>query len=289
MVCARPERRPWIRRSLLCLLASVLTLTPGIAAAQQSTSHVSHPSGVVHPAPAPLTPPARANVPGFTPRAGVAAPRWPIWSINARRLAIAPGMARGVQSADMLSAQDPLQLDLRAPIFFSPFFFDGAFPGGFGYEGSVSRLGGMPLGFGLWPACDSAGTPGVFWTVGPCFGLGDYSAESAAATGSEYPLGTAPPSTYLLPLIFPEEPAGPSAQQNPSAPAPAPTMVLYMADGTTISAKDWWVAHGRLQYITDTGATGSADLSQFDVEQTIKQNETRGLDFHMRFTAPSDR
>jgi hypothetical protein len=31
------------------------------------------------------------------------------------------------------------------------------------------------------------------------------------------------------------------------------------------------------------------DLSKLDLEQTIKQNETRGLEFHLKFTPPSDR
>ncbi len=131
--------------------------------------------------------------------------------------------------------------------------------------------------------------PGVFWTVGPCFGIGDYPTESEA-TQNEYLPGTTPPSTYFLPLFFAETPeSGPAPQQNAGAPAPAPTMLLYLTDGSTIAASDWWVTLGRLQYITTSGTKGSMDLSQLDLEQTIKQNETRGLQFHLRFTPPSER
>lgn len=188
--------------------------------------------------------------------------------------------------------QDSLGAIFETPSFFEPFFFSAPFPGSFGYAGSVSQLGGMPLGFGLWPACDSAGMPGVFWTVGPCFGEGTYSQELTAGLSNEYLLGTAPPPAYIMPLTFLVE-TGPApgqvAEQNPSAPTPPPTMLLYLTDGRTIAAADWWVAHGRLQYVTDAGTTGSVDLSQLDLEQTIKQNQTRGLEFHLKFTPPSDR
>jgi hypothetical protein len=66
-------------------------------------------------------------------------------------------------------------------------------------------------------------------------------------------------------------------------------MILYLTDGRTVTATDWWVVHGRLHYITDSGEIVTADLSELDLEQTIKQNQKRGLEFHLKFVAPSDR
>jgi len=293
MACSAPNTWRSTRRSLLLSTAAALALTPGTAVAQQSASHPAsaprHPVvivGAAHPVAAAM-PRARVATPLTTPRTGVR-PRWPASTV---RNADVPPVARDVQPARDFPERDSFQPIFETPAFFQPFFFSAPFAGGFGFAGSVSRFDGMPMGFGLWPACDSAGTPGVFATVGPCFGIGSYSEELAPSVGSEYPLGAAPPSGSVFPLIFLATPpvSGPPAAQNPGAPAPAPTMLLYLTGGKTIAAADWWVTRGRLQYVTDSGVQGSMELSQLDLEQTIKQNETRGLQFHLKFTPPSER
>ena len=276
----------WIRRSLFWLSAAVLGLMPATARAQENAVHPPHgagASGGTHPRAAFAMPRVRPIVPVATPRA-VPVARMPRWPANARRFAGAPRIQMGVQPVDVLREPNPARPAIPTPIFFRPFSFGVFFPGGFDNAGYFSESGEVPLGFGLWPACDSANTPGVFWTVGPCFGLGDFSAESTVAAAN------ANPSSTYLPLFFSEEPgSGAAARQNPGPPAPAPAMVLYLTDGSRIAASDWWVARGRLQYITTSGTTGSTDISQLDLEQTIKQNEKRGLDFHLRFTPPSER
>ena len=274
-------------RLLQSTCAAVLALAPLTIQAQQTAGHsattAAHPRPIVM-----MTPPTRPAVP-VTMRQAAPLMRLPP---TAGRFASAPRAFRGDQLATirLVPLRDSFAPSLRAPVFFRPFFFGAPFAGGFGYPGSVSQPGGMPLGFGLWPACDSAGTPGVFWSVGPCFGIGDYSAESAASAGNEYPAGAALSSANLFPILFVEEqPSGAAAERNPSAPGPTPTMVLYFTNGTSVPATDWWVTLGRLQYVTESGTTGSVDVSQLDLEQTITQNETRGLEFHLRFTPPSER
>jgi len=187
----------------------------------------------------------------------------------------------GIPARVSLPEANLLRAAFDSSRFIAPFFFSAPFPQNFGIAGSVLPFGGMPLGFGLWPACDSARMPGVFWTVGPCFGLGSYFAELAPIA--------APPAPYLAPLVlFSPPPSGPGATQAPSAPGPPATMTLYLTDGQSIAAKDWWVAQGRLQYITDSGQTGAVDVLRLDLERTIKENQKRGLDFRLKFTAPSD-
>jgi len=273
-----PRPQNWIRRLLLFVGVVALILAPGAARSQQSAAHTWHPSPIVN-----SVRPTVVRVPVRTSMA---------WPASGERFASTPRVVRIVQPTRILTMRSSLRPISGAPIFFRPFSFGAGFAGGFGfgYAGPGSQSGEVPLGFGLWPACDSANVPGVFWSVGPCFGIGDYSAESAAAIGSSYSPGSAPPATFLLPLFFAEEPQPAAApQQNPGAAVPAATMLLYLTDGSTISASDWWVARGRLQYITTAGTTSSMDLSQLDLEQTIKQNETRGLEFHLKFTAPADR
>jgi hypothetical protein len=282
------ERSRWPQRTLLFLAApalalAALTLTPQTTSAQQ---HPVHPggrtwrsTGVAAGGRPASTSPMRVTVPVSVPRAGIAAR----WTTSAPRLANSPLLARAGVSTPYNSSRP-----IGARPFARPFFFGRVFPDGFGYGGFASESRELPLGFGLWPACDSAATPGVFWTVGPCFGIGDYSAGQAASAGNEYGVAGAP--SYLPPAFLLEgQEAGQSAQQNPGTGAPTPAMVLYLTNGSTIAATDWWVAHGRLQYITDSGTNGSIDLSQLDLEQTITQNEKRGLQFHLKFTPPSER
>ncbi|MGH9496175.1 MAG: hypothetical protein ACRD3B_14345 [Candidatus Sulfotelmatobacter sp.] len=276
--------------SLLVVFAAAalaLDLTPIMATAQQTAVHSAisprHPgviAGRAYRAPRPATPVARASVPMPTVRPGTPSrPAWPAYRV---RVASAVRVPRAVGPVSRVVERHSFRAIFDAPHrFIGPFFFSAPFPRSSGLAGSVSQFGGLPLGFGLWPACDSAATPGRFWTVGPCFGIGSYSAELAPSA--------TPPVPYTPPLIlFSPPPSGPAAAQPPSAPGPSPTMTLYLADGRTIAATDWWVSLGRLQYITDSGQTGAVDVLQLDLDRTNKENQKRGLDFRLKFTAPSD-
>ncbi len=287
MVSSTPNIRGLILRSLVFLSATTaaLALAPGMTSAQQTPGHSvaapRHPvviaRGVYRP-PAFASRPARASVPVAMARS--VTPSRPAYPVHlARPVGIPRVIDLGAQVAERNSFR---AIFFEAPRFIAPFFFSASLPRSFGLAGSVSRFGGMPLGFGLWPACDSAATPGRFWTVGPCFGLGSYSAELTPMP--------AQPAPYIPPLtLFEGQPSsGPSAAQPPSAPAPPATMILYLKDGKTIAATDWWVALGRLRYITDSGQTGAVDVMQLDLERTNKENQKRGLDFRLKFTPPSD-
>jgi hypothetical protein len=285
MALSTPRRSCSAGRSLLFFCAAMMVLAPPATQAQQAANHTG--ATVAHPRPIIVTPPARPAAPVATPR--VATPGYPA---IAGRFTSTPRVMRGGQLATVrvIVPRNSAPSFFRTPLFFRPFYFGAPFIGSLGVAGSISQPGGMPLGFGLWPACDSAGTPGVFWTVGPCFGIGDYSAESAAGVASAYSRGAAPLSADLFPLIVPEqEPSGAAAENTPNATTPAPAMVLYFTNGQSIAATDWWVTLGRLQYVTESGTTSSVDVSQLDIEQTIKKNQTRGLEFHLRFTPPSER
>jgi len=275
--CMWAKETPSCARSLLLVMAIAVAATVSSGQAQhpaaKNTAAVGHP---ILAAPrvrvVPATRPVLASAPAVARVAGIRpsfAGRW----------LYGPSAAK-TESIGLLPAETSFGWAFGGPTFVRPFFF-GWFAGGFGYPGSVSQVGGLPLGFGLWPACDSAETHGVFWTVGPCFGSGVQEATPVAAQAQ----------TYILPLMFFEAPrtGEPGTQQNAGPLAAAPTMLLYLSDGRTIPAADWWVTEGRLHYVTDTGTNGILDLPQLDLEQTIKQNQKRGLEFHLRFTPPSER
>ncbi len=289
MLRSTPKNWGLISRSLvfLCATAAGLASTPRMTSAQQSGGQSvavpRHPVVIARGAyrpPAFASLPARAMVP--MPIARSVGPSRPAVSAYPVHLASSLRVPRVIETGADAAERNSFRAIFEAQRFIAPFFFSASFPRSFGLAGSVSQFGSMPLGFGLWPACDSAATPGRFWTVGPCFGLGSYSAELTPTP--------AQPAPYFpqLTLFESQPPSGPAAAQPPSAPAPPTTMVLYLKDGRTIAATDWWITLGRLQYITDSGQTGAVDVMQLDLERTNKENQKRGLTFRLKFTPPSE-
>jgi hypothetical protein len=190
-----------------------------------------------------------------------------------------------------VSAFQPRSEWLGSRAYFNSFLFGGFLVNDFGYWQPPQNYQMLPLGFGLWPACDSASIPGSFWTAGPCAGIGDYQ-SLAPAYQNEYLEGTAP-SPYSQPFIFLEEaPGGPSAQQ-PSAPEKKANMVVCLRDGRQLEVSDWWVTEGRFFFIPISGPSKakaqSVDLNTLDLKKTIDTNEQRGRTFMLNFTPPSER
>ncbi|MGA9885667.1 MAG: hypothetical protein WBQ34_18265 [Candidatus Acidiferrales bacterium] len=171
--------------------------------------------------------------------------------------------------------------------YFNSFLFGGDYVNGFGYWEAAANYQTLPLGFGLWPACDSAAIPGRFWTIGPCAGIGDYQAVTPA-TENEY---TAQ-QYFQTPLEIIEEPqpaAPPSTQKPPLAPAQKQNMLVCLTNGLNTEVSDWWVAEGRFYFIPVHGKAESVDLGALDLQKTIEENEKRGRTFILNFTPPSER
>ena len=280
MLRSTPNRWRLILRSLafVSATAAALAATPPTTSAQQNADHSAaaprHHVAIARGAyrPPSSLPPARGSVPMQIARP--VAPSKPAYPVHlGRPLNVSRVIDAGAHAGEW---------DSFRGIFFEPPRFGAPFPRSFGLAGSVSQFGDLPLGFGLWPACDSASTPGRFWTVGPCFGLGAYSAELTPTAAQPAPF------IPTLTLFEGQPPSGPAAEQPSSAPSPPTTMILYLKDGRTISATDWWVSLGRLQYITDSGQTGAVDVMQLDLARTNEENHKRGLDFRLKFTPPSD-
>lgn len=174
--------------------------------------------------------------------------------------------------------------------YFKSYLFGGAFAPDYGYWQVPANYQMLPLGFGWWPACDSASIPGRFATIGPCFGIGDYQSVASNYSG-EYSAETTS-AEYYTPLEIIEVPqAGTpaSAQQQPGASAQKPNMVVDLTNGKEMEVSDWWVTGGRFYFVPIYGKTQTIDLDALDLRKTIEANEKRGRTFMLNFTPPDER
>jgi hypothetical protein len=238
--------------------------------------------GFAYPRPMPIRRPPQVEPPRVAP---------PIRTYPAphvtQQLFTQPGFAgRGTNSATFVPRSN-----WRGPgpgWYFNSFLFGAELVPDFGYWQVPANYQMLPLGFGWWPACDSASIPGRFATIGPCFGIGDYQSV-APGYSNEYLAGTAPPE-FQMPLEIIEEPetGAPSTGQQ-STPAQKANMVVDLTNGNEMEVSDWWVTGGRFYFEPINGKTQTVDLDSLDLQKTIEANEKRGRTFMLNFTPPDER
>jgi hypothetical protein len=121
--------------------------------------------------------------------------------------------------------------------------------------------------------------------------------------GYSYPYYNYPPPSYNYP-----PPYGPgndnSPNVEPSEPVPqtqaqlapdtnsysntanvaesAPSVLLYLKDGTTLVAWDYWVADGKLHYSLRYGGQSALDMNDLDLQRTVDENAKRGVQFRLK-------
>jgi hypothetical protein len=59
-------------------------------------------------------------------------------------------------------------------------------------------------------------------------------------------------------------------------------MVLYLKDGTVYALEDYWVADGKLHYVTNYGGENAIDLDTIDMQRTVDVNAKRGINVTLR-------
>jgi hypothetical protein len=77
---------------------------------------------------------------------------------------------------------------------------------------------------------------------------------------------------------------GASAKMTDSEP---PLTLLQLRDGSMYGLVDYWVEDGQLHYKTSYGAQNSTELDRIDLEQTVRLNADRGVQFVLRPKHPS--
>ena len=149
---------------------------------------------------------------------------------------------------------------------------------GYGYGGGYygnsypsAPSGSIQSYSGSGNSSDANATPGL-WRNPP--------ADNSDSQGGNASVAAAPPSEQA-----PD--SSPTSFQISSAAANSYT-VIYLQDGASFAATDYWVADGQLHYVTSYGGENAVDLSQFDIERTTRENAKRGLNVTLRpAAAPS--
>jgi hypothetical protein len=174
----------------------------------------------------------------------------------------------------------------RRPIGFQPFFPFYPYPGfGFGF--------GFAGGFGF----DGFGQCDPFWG---CYGYG-YGNGGGGIGYGYYGGSFSGDNGYGADLSYSGSPdASPSQEPNPSLYAQAPetsqeqrtatagptekhvAAVLYLKDGSSYAVTDYWLADGKVHYITSYGGENAVDQNDLDLQRTVNENAAQGLTFTLR-------
>jgi hypothetical protein len=166
--------------------------------------------------------------------------------------------------------------------FFNPFFFgDGCFNGFFpGFCGFNSAFG---FGFGFGPGFfgpwgwDNDGF-GEFQNFGYPYEP-SMSADIEARVDNQPRYEDAAPYGYRNEFV-PYEPD--SGSPGPATAPDVPFVMLYLNDGTVYALTNYWVAGGRLHYVTQYGGENSVAMDQVDMQRTVDVNAHRGVPITLR-------
>jgi hypothetical protein len=78
--------------------------------------------------------------------------------------------------------------------------------------------------------------------------------------------------------------AEPSPNDNPvtgNVASSRPTVLLYLKDGTTYAASDYWLQDGELHYTVNYGGESTLNMDELDLQRTVNENARRGINFSL--------
>ena len=115
--------------------------------------------------------------------------------------------------------------------------------------------------------------------LSPDYGSGSYSNNSGT-----YDSGTATNPSSADNSVEAIEPQG-SPDDNPdtgNVAASTPTVLIYLKDGTTYAATDYWLADGQLHYVVSYAGESTLDMDDVDLQRTVDENARRGVTFSLK-------
>ena len=136
------------------------------------------------------------------------------------------------------------------------------------------------VGFGANP---------LWYGEAPCYGLFGMGLNNPSAYTNQGP-GYNYVGPYDDSQVYPGDQSGGaagappnnSAEQGEVNSAVRTNIQLYMKNGGVSPTIFYWMASGKLHYVTDNGLVMSVDADQLDLQRTIDENAKRGI----KFTAP---
>ena len=153
--------------------------------------------------------------------------------------------------------------------------------GGFWGPGWGWGWPGYGYGLGYYPW----GWPGYYDDPGYSIGYGGNGNYSSSDNGpidnnsGNYNVGpVAPDNSGGI-----AEPQG-SPNDNPvsgNVSSSRPTVLLYLKDGTTYAASDYWLQDGVLHYMVNYGGENTLNMDELDLQRTVNENARRGVNFSL--------
>lgn len=190
------------------------------------------------------------------------------------------------------AAQRPFQpIRPRYPYYpYYPFFGYSPFYGGLGFGfggygyGPCDPFWGC-FGYGFGYGYGFGGGVGYFGGTSGSYDLG-WTNEAAEGSGNV----TSPDNTDSYLLAAPgtggaqaADSSSDGTQELRTDSAPQQTYVLlYLRDGSSFAVSDYWLADGKLHYVTSYGGDNAVDESQVDLQRTVNENAARGVDFSLK-------
>src|ERR1700733_9969627 len=178
---------------------------------------------------------------------------------------------------------------------------------GVGASAGGGAGGGFGLGGGGGGVCGWGGGWGGFWGRawgwGPYYGLGYYPwgwpgyydypgygvtyGDSGNYSGSDNGPVDNNSGNYDAGPVAPSNPPDvplPSPNDNPitgDVSSSRPTVLLYLKDGTTYAASDYWLQDGLLHYTVNYGGESTLNMDELDLQRTVNENARRGINFSL--------
>ncbi|MGA2845634.1 MAG: hypothetical protein ABSF68_09450 [Candidatus Acidiferrales bacterium] len=145
--------------------------------------------------------------------------------------------------------------------------FGFAYGGGFGYGAGLGYYGG---GYGTgYDGAYGGGSDMTFESNGADQGAPNGDMASAEGNAGEWQ----------------------NAPENNSQPADTkaqPYVVIFLRDGSSYAVSDYWLAEGKLHYVTSYGGENSVDANQIDLQRTVNENSAHGVTFTLRPAGATD-
>jgi hypothetical protein len=210
------------------------------------------------------------------------------WQEPPTRGSVAGGAAnatKGITSTPRAAVASPPHIPVpRRPVGYLPYYPFFPYYGGYGYG-----YGGF--GFNAFGPCDP------FWG---CYGYGygyggggigygyyggSFSSDSGFGADLSYSGGQdMTPSQEPNPSLYVQAPETLQEQQSATAgPAEKHVVaVLYLKNGSNYAVTDYWLADGKVHYVTSYGGENAIDESDLDLQKTVDENAAQGLMFTLR-------